>query len=77
MKKIIKYFIGYRDDEYKIKPLCIMLLKTSTYVRSYNGETKWMNFLIKDNELLKKYNDVWHKVSNSFKKNLIVSPSTT
>ena len=51
---MIKYFIGYKDDEYKIKPLCIMLLKTSSYVRSYNGETKWMNFLIKDNELLKK-----------------------
>lgn len=24
-----KYFMGYKDDDYKIKPLCIMLPKTS------------------------------------------------
>ena len=24
-------FIGYKDDEYKIKPLCIILPKTSAY----------------------------------------------
>ena len=28
-------------------------LKTSTYVKSYGGETKWMYFLIEDDDLLK------------------------
>ena len=31
-------FIGYMDDNYKIKLLCIMLPKRSTYVESYGGE---------------------------------------
>ena len=30
-EKNYKYFIGYKDDDYKIKPLHIMLLKKSTY----------------------------------------------
>ena len=35
-----KYFISYMDDYYKIKPLFIMLLKMTEYVKSYDGETK-------------------------------------
>ena len=31
-------------------------------------ETKYMYFLIKDNELLEKYNEIWEKVSKSIKK---------
>ena len=30
-----------------------MIPKTSTYVKSYDGEIKWVNFLIKDDDLLK------------------------
>ena len=29
-----------------------MLPKTNTYVESYDGQTKWMYFLIEDNGLL-------------------------
>ena len=35
-----------------------MFPKTSAYVKIYDGETEWMNFLIKDDNLLKKYNDI-------------------
>ena len=31
-------------------------------------ETKYMSFLIKDDELLEKYHEIWEKVSNSIKK---------
>ena len=31
-----------------------MLPKKRAYVKSYDGETKWMNFLIKADDLLKK-----------------------
>ena len=31
-------------------------------------ETKRMSFLIKDDELLKKYNKIWEKVKNGIKK---------
>ena len=47
-EKYYKYFTGYKDDnDYKIKPLWIMFPKTSAYVKRYDGETKWINFLIK------------------------------
>ena len=35
-------------------------------------EIKYMYFLIKDDELLEKYNEIWERVCNSIKKNLIV-----
>ena len=39
---------------YKIEPFAIILPKTSEYVKSYGvGATKWMYFLIEDEELLK------------------------
>ena len=44
-----------------------MLPKTSTYVKSYDGQTKWM-FSIKDDELLEKYNTIREKVSADIKK---------
>ena len=40
------------DNAYKIKPLHIMLRKTSAYVKSYYGEIKWMWFLNEDDILL-------------------------
>ena len=43
-----------------------MLPKTSAYVKSYNGQTKWMYFLIED-DLLEKYNTIWDKVSADIK----------
>ena len=39
-EKHYKYFTGYMDDGYKIKPLHIMLPKTRAYLKSYDGETK-------------------------------------
>ena len=44
-----------------------MLPKTSKYVKSYDGQTKWMYFLIEDDSLLKKYNTIWDKVSSDIK----------
>ena len=43
--------IGYLYDDYKFKPLHIILLKMSTYVISYDGRTKWMYFLIEDDDI--------------------------
>ena len=73
-KKGLKYFIGYKDDE-KVKPLCIMLPKMSGYTKSFN-ETKYMSILIKEDELLEKYNKIWYKVRDSIKKDLIANQYT-
>ena len=57
-EKNYKYFIGYLYDDYKIKSLHIMLLKTRAYVKSYDSQTKWVYFLTEDDKLLKKYNTI-------------------
>ena len=36
-EKSYKYFIGYLYGNHKVKPLHIMLSKTSAYVKSYDG----------------------------------------
>ena len=46
-EKNYKHFIDFTNDDYKIKLLYTMLQKTSAYVKFYNGETKWMYFLLK------------------------------
>ena len=60
--------IGYLHNNDKVKPLNIMLPKTSTYVKNYERQTKWIYFLIKDDELLEKYNTIWDKVRANIKK---------
>ena len=44
-----------------------MLPKMSAYRRDFD-ETKYTSFMIKNKELLEKYNDIWEKVRNSIKK---------
>ena len=38
-EKNYKYFIGYEDDDYKMKRLSIILPKTKAYVKNYDSET--------------------------------------
>ena len=52
---------------WKIRPSCIFLPKVNAYRRDFN-ETKYLFFLIKDGELLEKYNEIWEKVRNNIKK---------
>ena len=54
VKKRLKYFIDYKDAT-KIRPLFIFLPKMSAYRKNFD-ETKIMSFLVKDDELLEKYN---------------------
>ena len=51
-----------------------MLSKTSTYVKSYDGQTKWIHFLIEDDELLEKYSTILEKVSANIKREFDTEP---
>ena len=73
MKKTINNFIGCLYKDHKVKPLHIMLPKTSAYVKSYDGQTKWMYFLIEDDDL-KKYSTIWDKVRADIKKEFESEP---
>ena len=45
-----------------------MLPKTSAYVKRYDVQTKWMYFLIQNDDLLEKCNTICDKVSADIKK---------
>ena len=51
VRKSYKYFIGYFYNDRKVKPLHIMFPKVSAYVKGSDGQTKWMYFLIEDDDL--------------------------
>ena len=72
VKKEFKYFICYKDAK-KIKPSCIFLPKMTEYRKDFD-ETKYIYFLIKDDELLEQYNEIWEKLKNSLKKELGSNP---
>ena len=44
-----------------------------TAYRSDFDETKYIYFLLEDDELLEKYNEIWEKLKIVSKKNLIVN----
>ena len=72
VKKGFKYFICYKDAK-KIKPSCIFLPKMTEYRKDFD-ETKYIYFLIKDDELLEQYNEIWEKLKNRLKKELGSNP---
>ena len=55
-------------NDHKVKSLHIILPKTSACVKSYDGQTNWVYFLIKDDDLLEKYYTNWDNVSAEIKK---------
>ena len=47
-----------------------MLPRTSVYVKSYDGQTEWMYFLIEDDDLLEK-DTIWDNVSADIKEEFV------
>ena len=58
-----KYFIGYKEDEI-IKPLCIILPQMNGYIKYFENDGKNMSFLIKNDEVWEKYEDIWDVIKN-------------
>ena len=52
-----KYFIGYKEDEI-VKPLCIILPQMSGHIKCFENRGKNMSYLIKDDDVLDKYNEI-------------------
>ena len=60
-----KYFIGYQEGEI-VKPLCIILPQMSGYIKYFENGGKNMSFLIKDDEVWGKYDEIWDVLSTKF-----------
>ena len=59
-----KYFIGYKEGEI-VKLLCIILPQMSGYIKYFENGSKNMSFVIKDDDVLDKYNEIWGKIKET------------
>ena len=57
-----KYFIGYKKDEI-VKSLCIILPQMSEYIEYFKNGGKNKSFVIKDDDVLDKYKEIWNKIT--------------
>ena len=73
-KGLFKYFIGYisENNAFSIS-LCIKLSQMNRSAKYFDSKMNYMNVLVHNKELLKKYNAIWNKISNLLKKGLIMS----
>ena len=61
--EVFKHFTGYQEGEI-IKALCIILPQMSEYIKYFDNVSKNMSFLIKDDKVWDKYNEIWHVIEN-------------
>ena len=61
-----KYFIGCQEGEI-VKPLCIILPQMSGYIKYFEYGGMSMPFLIKDDEVLEKFKQIWDLIKNELK----------
>ena len=61
--KGFKHFIGYLKGKI-VKPLCIILPQMSGYIKYFENGSKSMSFLIKDNEVWNRYDNIWNAIKN-------------
>ena len=62
-----KYFIGYKEGKI-VKPLYIILPQMTGYIKYFKSGGKNMSFVIKDDEVLDKYNEIWDKIYKTLNK---------
>ena len=61
-----KYFIGYQEGEI-VKPLCIILPQMSRCIKYFENGRKNTSFMVKDDNVLDKYNKIWAKIKEKVK----------
>ena len=52
-----KYFTGYQEDDI-VKPLCIIFPQMSGYIKYFENGGKNMSFMVKNDNVLDKYNKI-------------------
>ena len=68
-----KYFIGYKEDDI-VKPLCIILTQMSGYIKYFENGGKNMSFMVKNDDVLDKYNEIWDKIKGTLDMNFHSMP---
>ena len=59
-----KNFIGYKKDDI-VRPLCIILAQMSGYIKYFQNGGKNMSFMIENDDVLVKHNEIWNKIKKT------------
>ena len=62
--KGLKYLIGYQEGKI-VKSLCIILPQMSGCIKYFDNGRKNMSFMIKDDNILDKYREIWNKTKET------------
>ena len=74
-KGSFKYYIRYRDkNEALLSPLNIKLPQLTGYTKHFASNNKYVNLLVNDKKLLKKYNEICDKIKSLSKKGFDKKP---
>ena len=68
-----KYLCGYLNNDV-IQPLCVILPQMSGYIKYFDNGRKNMSFVTDEEEIYKKYNEIWEVVRKPLKLKFTVSP---
>ena len=58
------YFTGNKDDNI-VRPLCIILPQMSGCIKYFGNGGNNMSFMIEDDSVLVKYNEIWNKIKKT------------
>ena len=61
--KGFEHFIGYQECKI-VKSLCIILPQMSGYIKYFENGGENMSYLIKDDEVWEKYEQIWDEIKN-------------
>ena len=73
INKSFKYFIGYKDENI-IRLLCIILPQMSGYIKYFEDKGKNVSFMIENESVLAKYNEIWNKIKSTLNIKLHSTP---
>ena len=68
-----KYMCGYLNND-TIQPLCVILPQINGYIKHFDDGVKNMSFVMDDEEIYEKYNEIWEVVRKLLKVDFTVGP---
>ena len=68
-----KHICGYLNN-YTIQPLCVILPQMDGYIKYFDDGGKNMSFVMDDEKIYEKYNEIWEVIRNLLKIGFTVDP---
>ena len=74
-KDSFTYFNEYRHkDKAFLSPMCAKLPQINRYAKYFDKNNKYINLLVNDKKILKKYSEIWNKIKSFIRKEFNSEP---